>query len=67
MELSVQTHAAASLPPVPRYPLKRKLGGPQSRYGRSRGEKNLLLLPGMESYVIQPAVCSLALPSTLKL
>jgi hypothetical protein len=36
LEVSCQLHAPAALPPrkSPRYPFYRRLGGPQSRYGR---------------------------------
>jgi hypothetical protein len=40
----------------PRYPLDRRLGGPQSRSGRSGEEKNSKPLPGLEPPVIQPVV-----------
>jgi hypothetical protein len=39
---------------VPFYPLDRRLGGPQSRSGRSGEEKNSQPLPGLEPPVIQP-------------
>jgi hypothetical protein len=41
--VSDQFHAPATLPreKSPRYPLDRKLGGPQSRSGRRGEEKNL--------------------------
>jgi hypothetical protein len=42
MEVSGQFHAPASFPPggkSPRYPLDRRLGGPQSRSGRGDEEK----------------------------
>jgi hypothetical protein len=41
--VSGQLHALAALPPgkSPRYPLERRLGGPQSRSGRSGEEKIL--------------------------
>jgi hypothetical protein len=45
MEVSVQLHAPAALPP--RYPLDRRLSGYQNRSGRCGEEKNLAL-PGME-------------------
>jgi hypothetical protein len=44
MEVSGQLNAPAALPPgkvPPRYPLDRRLGGPQSRSGR-RGEEKIL-------------------------
>jgi hypothetical protein len=51
MEVSSQLHAPATLSPgykAPSYPLNRRLGGPQSRYGRSGEETNLLLLSFIE-------------------
>jgi hypothetical protein len=50
MEVSGQVHAAAALTPgkEPRYPLDRRLGGPQSRSGRDGKEKNSQPLPGIE-------------------
>jgi hypothetical protein len=50
MELSGQLHAAAALPQgkSPRYPLDRRLGGPQSRSGRGGEEKNSHPPPGIE-------------------
>jgi hypothetical protein len=50
MEVSGQLHTPAALPPGKeprRYPLDRRLGGPQSRSGL-RGEKNNLVLPVIE-------------------
>jgi hypothetical protein len=38
----------------PWYPLDRRLGGPQSRFGQGGGEKNSQLLPGLEPPIIQP-------------
>jgi hypothetical protein len=38
----------------PRYPLDRRLGGPQSRSGRGGEEKNSQPLPGLEPPIIQP-------------
>jgi hypothetical protein len=42
MEVSGQLHAPAALPPGKdtRYPLDRRLGGPQSQSGRGGEEKN---------------------------
>jgi hypothetical protein len=42
MEVSGQLHASAALPPGkdPRYPLDRRLGGPQNRSERGGEEKN---------------------------
>jgi hypothetical protein len=37
-----------------RYPLDRRLGGPQSRSGRGDDEKNTHPLPGLEPLIIQP-------------
>jgi hypothetical protein len=43
LEVSGELHAPAALPPgeEPRYPLDRRLGGPQSRPGRHEEEKIL--------------------------
>jgi hypothetical protein len=38
----------------PRYPLMRRLGGPQSRYRTGGEEKNSHPLPGLEPLIIQP-------------
>jgi hypothetical protein len=56
MEVSGQRHAPAASPPgkEPRYPLYRRLGGPQSRSGRGGEEKNSQPLPGLEPPIIQP-------------
>jgi hypothetical protein len=45
-----QLHATAALPPgkSPRYPLDRKLGGPQNRSGR-RGEEKILEPTGTQN------------------
>jgi hypothetical protein len=51
MGVSGQRHAPAALYPRgkdPRYPLYRRLGGPQSRSGHRRYRKNPLPLPGIE-------------------
>jgi len=42
MEVSGQLHAPAALSPgnSPRYPLDRRMGGPQSRPGRGGQDKN---------------------------
>jgi hypothetical protein len=43
MEVSGQLHASASLPQeIPRYPLYRRMDGPQSRSVRYGEQKNLL-------------------------
>jgi hypothetical protein len=49
MEVSGQLHAPAALPPgiKPRYPLDRRLGGPQSRLNAGEKRKSLAL-PGIE-------------------
>jgi hypothetical protein len=56
MEMSDQLHAPAALlqGKSPRYPLDRRLTGPQSHYGRGGEEKNSQLLPGLEPPIIQP-------------
>jgi hypothetical protein len=43
-------------PLYPRYPLDRRLGGSQSRFGRGGEEKNYQPLPGLEPPIIQPVV-----------
>jgi hypothetical protein len=50
MELSVRLHTPAALPPggQPRYPVYRRLGGPQSQCGRYGEEQSLLPLLGIE-------------------
>jgi hypothetical protein len=41
-----------------RYPLDRRLGGPQSRSGHGGEEKNSQPLPGLEPPIIQPVAHS---------
>jgi hypothetical protein len=50
MEMSIQLHASAALirGKSPRYPLNRRLGGPQSRSGDCGVNKNCLSVPGIE-------------------
>jgi hypothetical protein len=52
MEVSGQLHAPAALPQgkSPWYPLDRRLGGPQNRFGRGGEEKNSQPPPGIEPY-----------------
>jgi hypothetical protein len=56
MEVSSQLRAPAALLPgkSPWNPLYKRLGGPQSRFGRGGEEKNSHTLPGLESPIIQP-------------
>jgi hypothetical protein len=56
MQVSGQLHAPAALfsAKEPRYPLDRRLGGPQSR-SEHGGEKNSQPLAGLELPIIQPA------------
>jgi hypothetical protein len=56
MEVSVQLHALAALPPgkSPWYPLNRGLGGPQSQYRHSGEDKNSQPLLRLEPPIIQP-------------
>ena len=56
MEASGQLLVPAALPPgnKPRYPLNRRLGGPDSRYGRFGEGNNLFPLPGFEPRTVQP-------------
>jgi hypothetical protein len=61
MGVSGQRHAPAALYPRgkdPRYPLDRRLGGPQSRSGRRDWEKNPLPLSGsnLDHPIVQPVV-----------
>jgi hypothetical protein len=53
MRVGGQFHAPAALPPgkETRYPLYRKLGGPQGRSGRVR---KISPLPGMDPRTVQP-------------
>jgi hypothetical protein len=57
MEVDGQLHASAALPQrkKPRYPLDRRLVGPQSRSGRGGEETNSQPLPRVELPTIQPA------------
>jgi hypothetical protein len=49
MEVLGEHHAlAALLPGKSRYPLNRRLGGPQSRPGRYGENKNVFPLPGFD-------------------
>jgi hypothetical protein len=50
MDMSGQLHAPAALPPEkdPRYPLDRRVGGPQSRSGRGGEKKNSEPPPGIK-------------------
>jgi hypothetical protein len=68
MEVCGQLHAHAALPPGkdPRYPLYRRLGGPQSRSGRYEKEKNRLPLPEIELRLLGRLIRSLvAIPTEL--
>jgi hypothetical protein len=58
MEVRGQLHVSAALPKrkSPRYPLYRRLGGPQSRSGRYGEEKNSQPLPELEPLINQPVV-----------
>jgi hypothetical protein len=56
MKMSGQLYAPAAL--SPRYPLDRRLGGPQSRSGRGDEEKKpFSALAVKRTPVIQPAAC----------
>jgi hypothetical protein len=59
MEVSGQLHAPAALPPgkSPRYPLDRRLGGPQSRSGRFGEEK--ILDSNSDPSVFQPELVAI--------
>jgi hypothetical protein len=55
MEVSGQLHAPVAVPQgETRYPLDRRLGGPQNRFGHGGEEKNSQPLPGLEPPNIQP-------------
>jgi hypothetical protein len=58
MEVSGQLHIPAALPPPPGKspwcPLDTRLGGTESRTGRSDEEKNSQPLPNFEPPIIQP-------------
>ena len=52
MEVGGQRHAPAALPPAKtRYPLFRRLGGPQGRCGRVR---KILPSPEFDPWTVQP-------------
>jgi hypothetical protein len=52
MEVGVQRHASAALPPgKTRYPLNRRLGGPQGRSGQVR---KISHSPGLDLRTVQP-------------
>jgi hypothetical protein len=52
MEKGGQRHSPAASPPeMTRYPLYRRLGGPQGRSGRVR---KILLPPGFDPRTVQP-------------
>jgi hypothetical protein len=55
MEVSEHHHALIALLPgkEPQYPFNRMLGGSQSQYGFEEME-NLLPLPGLKCWIIQP-------------
>jgi hypothetical protein len=61
--MSGKLHAPVALPPgkKPRYPLDRRLGGPQSRSGRGGEEKNSQPAPGIEPWNPDRPARSLAL------
>jgi hypothetical protein len=56
MEVSGQLHASVAFPlgKDPRYPLDRKLGGPQSRSGRCEEENNFSTPAGKRTPPVQP-------------
>jgi hypothetical protein len=58
MDVSGQPHTLATLPlgKNPWYPLNRRMGGPNDSLGVFGEEKNLLALPEIESWIIQPVV-----------
>jgi hypothetical protein len=56
MEVSSQHHSPVALPQrnSTRNPLDRRLDGPQDWFGRGGEQKNILLLPGLETTLVQP-------------
>jgi hypothetical protein len=56
--VSGQFHAPTALPSskVPRNPLDRRLGGPESRSGLCGAQNNLFLLPGIEPLPSSPTL-----------
>jgi hypothetical protein len=56
MEMSVQLHVPAALPPEksPWSPLDRRLGGPERQSGCNGEEKNSQPLPELKSPIFQP-------------
>ena len=55
MEVGGQRHAPAALPTgKTRYPLHRRLGGPQAQSGRVR---KISPLPGFDHRAVQPVTC----------
>jgi hypothetical protein len=65
MEVSGPLHVPVALPPgkKPRYPLERRLGGPQSRSGGCGEEKNLTM-PGIERGASSPSLYRLSYPDS---
>jgi len=55
MEISGQIHAPAALfaGKNTRYPLYRRLDGPQNQSGRFEENKSLFHLPGLKNYTLQ--------------
>jgi hypothetical protein len=51
MDVSGQVHVPAALP---QYPLDRRLGRPQSRFGRGGKEKKSQPVPGIELWSSNP-------------
>jgi hypothetical protein len=64
MEVNGQLHAPASIPQrkEPRYPLDRRLGGPQGRSGRCGEENILLTLSAIEPRPSSPSLYRLNYP-----
>jgi len=63
MEVGGQGHAPAALPPgKTRYPLHRRLGGPQDRCGRVR---KISPTPGFDPRTVQPITSGLSYPGPM--
>jgi hypothetical protein len=66
MEISGQLHAPAAFPreKSPRYPLDRRLGGPQSRCGSC--EEKTVVLPEIEPGLPSPSLYQLSYPGSIR-
>jgi hypothetical protein len=65
MDVSAQLHVPATLPlgKNPQYPLDRRLGSPQNRFGRCEEEKNFAPA-GNRAPAVQPVAYQLRFPGS---